>query len=367
MKYDLRNITVLLILLVMPFAGISQSFEKQKNITRSFAVSKECNVQISNKYGNIQIVPWEKDSACFSIDVKVSDKKEADAEKMLNAIDIEFTNSPYYIIAKTIFKNSKNQVIEDFSDYVNGIFGIGKDVEINYILNVPGYSALKIDNKFGNIYTTNHTGNIDITLSNGDLKANNLIGSETKIELSFGNGVVNKIVNGKLNIGYSDLEIKEAGKLSIEGRSAKMNITKAERLDLNSRRDKFYIDTAAVITGTSDFSYINVYYLKESIFLKSLYGDINLTEIAGSVKFINLTSDYTDINLFFQRSCSSTIDLSCKKTELSYPSTVTGLTKQLINEKTGEYKVSGSIGTETEVKSPVQITAVSGSIAINIK
>jgi hypothetical protein len=367
MKYNLRNIQVLLVFLVLPFAGSSQVFEKQKNIARSFAVSKDCNITVNNKYGDIHIIPWEKDSVSFSIDVKVSDKKEADAEKMLNAIDIEFTNTPYYIIAKTFFKDSRNQVIEDFSDYVNGLFGIGKNVEIKYIINVPRASALKIENNFGNVYTTNHSGNIDFTLSNGDLKANDLTGNETKIELSFGNGVVNSIKNGKLNIGYSDFEIKDAGKLTVEGRSTKMSITKVERLDINSKRDKYYIDTVGTITGISDFSYINVYYLKESFFIKSLYGDINLTEISGLFKYINITSDYTDINLFFQKSCAVTADLSCKKTELSYPSSVTGITKQLINEKTGEFKVSGIIGTETQEKSPVQINAISGSITVNIK
>jgi hypothetical protein len=358
---------MVILLLLLTLSAKAQVFEKQKNISKSFAVTKDCNIQVSNKYGDIHIVPWDKDSAYFSIDIKVTDKKEADAEKILNAIDVDFTNTSYFLIGKTVFRDSKSQVLSDLSDMANSLFNISKNVEIKYIIYVPQTASLKIDNKFGNIYTTNHSGNIDITLSNGDLKANDLNGSETKIELSFGNAVVNFIKNGKLNIGYSDFELKNAGKLLVEGRSAKMNINKVENIDLNSKRDKYYIDTVTSVTGKTDFSYLDIYYLKESINLETVYGDINLTEIDKSFKYLNLNSEYTDIILYFQKSSAVSLDLSCKKTELSYSPLFTGFQKQVINEKTSEYKATGTLGTETDTKSPVRINAVSGSISVNTK
>jgi hypothetical protein len=367
MEYRSRNIQMVILLLLLTLSAKAQVFEKQKNISKSFAVTKDCNIQVSNKYGDIHIVPWDKDSAYFSIDIKVTDKKEADAEKILNAIDVDFTNTSYFLIGKTVFRDSKSQVLSDLSDMANSLFNISKNVEIKYIIYVPQTASLKIDNKFGNIYTTNHSGNIDITLSNGDLKANDLNGSETKIELSFGNAVVNFIKNGKLNIGYSDFELKNAGKLLVEGRSAKMNINKVENIDLNSKRDKYYIDTVTSVTGKTDFSYLDIYYLKESINLETVYGDINLTEIDKSFKYLNLNSEYTDIILYFQKSSAVSLDLSCKKTELSYSPLFTGFQKQVINEKTSEYKATGTLGTETDTKSPVRINAVSGSISVNTK
>ena len=367
MKYNSGIIQIIIFLLIFSVSGKAQVFEKQKNILKSFAVNKDCNIQVSNKYGDIHIVPWDKDSASFSIDIKVTDKKEVDAEKILNAIDVDFTSTSYYLIAKTVFRDSKSQVLTDLSDMANNLFNISKNVEIKYVINVPQTASLKIDNKFGNIYTTNHSGNIDFTISNGDLKANDLTGNDTKIELSFGNAVVNSIKNGKLNIGYSDFEIKNAGKLLVEGRSAKMNINKVESIDLNSKRDKFYIDTVTTITGKTDFSYVNIYYLKESLNLETLYGDINLAEIDKTFKYLNLNSEYTDIIFYFQKTAAVSFDLSCKKTELSYTPLFTGFQKQVLNEKTGEYKASGSLGSDSDTKAPVQINAVSGSISVNTK
>ncbi len=355
-----------MLLLILPFKGNSQVFEKQKNITRSFAVNKDCNIQLNNKYGDIHILPWDKDSASFSINIKVTDKKETDADKILNSIDVEFTSTPYYLAVKTVFRDSKNTVMSDIADYANSLFNIGKNVEINYIMNVPKTSSLKIENKYGNIYTTNHSGNVQFILSNGDLKANDLTG-DTKIDLSFGNGVVNTIKDGKLNIGYSDFEIKNAGKLIVEDKSANISIAKVDNIDIDSKRGKYYIDTVGTITGQTDFSYINAYYLKGSVFLKSFYGDINLTEISDSFSSININSSYTDMKLYIQKSSSVGFEMNCKKTELSYPSSITGIQKLVANEKPGEFKASGITGVEALPKSTVQINAVSGSITINSK
>ena len=365
MKYKSRY-PLLLLILLLPFAGKTQGFEKQKNITKLFAVNKDCCIQINNKYGDIHIVPWDKDSACFSIDIKVTDKKESEAEKALAGIDVEFTNTPYYLVSKTIFRDSKSQIMTDFSDMANSLFNPVKKVEIRYIVNLPQEATIKVENKFGNIYTTNHSGSVQIILSNGDLKANNLTG-DTKINLSFGNGVVNTIKNGKLTVGYSELEIRNTVRLAIESKSAKISIAKAGNLDINSKRDKYYIDTVNTLSGQTDFSYINIYYLTESFFVKSVYGEINFAEIVSGFKFVNLSAEYTDIKLCFQKTSSVNVEMLCKKTELNYPPAVIGIQKQVLNEKTSEYKASGIIGTETQPGSSVQINAVSGSIVINSK
>jgi len=367
MKYNKFNIPIILIFLFLPFAGKPQIFEKQKNISRSFAVSKDCSIQVSNKYGDIHIVPWDKDSACFSIDIKAADKGEADADKMLNAIDIDFTGYSYYIVAKTVISDNKSQVLSGLSDMANSLFNTGKKVEIKYFIYVPQTASLKVENKYGNIYTTNHSGNVQFILSNGDLKANDLTGNDTKIDLSFGNGVVNTIKNGKLTVGYSDFDIKNAENLAIESKSAKVNISKVKHLDISSKRDKYNIDTVGTLNGQTNFSYINAYFLKESFFLNALYGNINLSEITSDFKFVNINSDCTDINLCFQKTSSANISMLCKKTQLSYPPVITGLQKRVLNEKSNEFAVSGTIGLEIQPGSAVQINAVSGSIILNTK
>lgn len=367
MKYKTRIICVSLLFVMMASAGKPQSFEKQTDITKSFAVNKDCNIQLSNKYGDINIITWDKDSANFTIQIKVTGNDSADAEKLLKSIDVSFTNTPYYLVAKTVFTDNKSRIMSDIADFTNSLFNKGKNVEIKYMVSIPQTASLKAENKFGNVYTTNHSGNVNFIVSNGDLKANDLTGNDTKLDISFGNAVINSITNGRLKTAYSEMELKTAGKLSIEGKSTKHTISKAGALNINSKRDKYYIDTAGAVTGQSDFSYINVYYLQENIFIKSLYGEINLTDIAGDIKYIDINSDYTDIITYFRKSSSVSLNLICRKTVLSYPSAISGIKKTVTNEKTGEFNAAGTLGSGAQPLIPVQINAVSGKITLNVK
>ena len=49
---------------------------------------------------------------------------------------------------------------------------------------MPASITVTFENKFGNIYSTDHNGKITVKLSNGDFKANNLSG-DVNLDFSF--------------------------------------------------------------------------------------------------------------------------------------------------------------------------------------
>ncbi|MFH0866861.1 MAG: hypothetical protein V1904_11750 [Bacteroidota bacterium] len=341
----------------------AQPYERTKSLMKSFVVTKDCSVQISNKYGDVQIVPWDKDSVKFEINVKVVNKKEDDAIKKINNIDFSFTSTPYYVIAKTVFLDSKTGILNDIGDMAGSIISSGNYVNITYVVSIPSVNALTIDNKYGNVYTTDHSNSFQLTLSNGDFKANNLTGS-SKINISFGNASVNEIVKGSIEASYVEFEIKKAEKLSIIGRSSKFNIVNAESLELDSKRDKFYVDTLSYLSGKTDFTYINAGILKSQINLNISFGDLLVQELSSDFKSMNLVSSYTDITLSIPSGFSSTADITYKKMEMTYPPSMTGLQKEIVNESSDTFKLKGTIGSDTTSTNSILVNANSGSLTI---
>ena len=57
-------------------------------------------------------------------------------------------------------------------------------VEINYYISIPEYLNLKIENKYGDVYMEDITGDFSISISNGSFKANSL-GKNSSINLTF--------------------------------------------------------------------------------------------------------------------------------------------------------------------------------------
>lgn len=363
MKYSSIAI-VLALLILFPLAGKSQDIVKTKSVQRSYAAKPDANIQITNKYGDITVIPWEKDSISFKIDVMVSYKKELDAEKMLNSIDFVFNINPGYIVAYTQFKNTKSDIFSDISDIASTIFSSGNIVEINYIVSLPASTSLRIENKYGNVFMSNHSGNFTGILANGDFKANNLTG-DTKLDLNFVNTIISYVPKAKIVSSYSEIEIGKLGNAYIESKSSKISLSTSEKLDINSKRDKIYIDTLSSLNLVSDFSFVNIYNLKTDLSAQTTFGDININNIQKTFTSFNITSSYTDVVLGIDKTAAFYADLSFKKTTTTLPQSISSLQYLVVNQN--ETKLYGSVNVP-EIKSPnITIIANSGSLTIGLK
>jgi hypothetical protein len=345
--------------LVMQVNG--QVFEKSSTRQESFPAGKETTVSLSNKYGNIQIIPSSTDSVKFLVEIKVINKKEADADKKLDAIDIKFSGNLFMISATTIFKDAPTQIQTEIEDFTKTLFNPTNRVEINYFVYLPSYVHLKIDNKYGNIFISDHAGNCDITLSNGDLKAGNLNGDIT-LNFNFVKAFINTTLNLKADLNYTELNMKNCGSIRLNSRSSKFWLNKAEKMEVESKNDKFYIDTVATVNGKTNFSYLQISHLSEGILLRSVYGDLNLNDIGPKVKYINLNTEYTDMTLLFPKESAFTLFVDYRKTKLTFAPDIGKLDSTTINADQQQYNLNGTIGNGAGPGAPVQIFSVSGSL-----
>ena len=71
---DMRFKLFLYILLIGIQNNIAQVPEYSRHLTKSFRVTGTVAVEISNKYGKIQVIPWDKDSVRFDIDLRIRDR-----------------------------------------------------------------------------------------------------------------------------------------------------------------------------------------------------------------------------------------------------------------------------------------------------
>jgi len=340
-----------------------QSYEKSSRITRVFPAMEETEIQISNKYGNIHLIPWEKDSVKFEIELKVKANKEAKVDKLFDNVDFDFTSTRYYVIATTTFQ--KSNIFTNISDMANTVMSSSiNNVEIDYMVYFPEYSPVTIENKFGNIYSTDHAGKLDIHLSNGDFKVNNIYG-DAGIKVDFGNIYINDITSGKISLSYGELSIKKAKKLIITSKSSRIAIDTVLDLQIDSRRDKLYLTKVNTLKGQMSFSYINIKNIETEFMLNSRYGDITLEQSDSDLQFFNLNSSFTDVQLFITPKANFNIEiLHTSKTTIRIPEEDSQLEKEIIDKKADQYRVYGKIGKDNQATSTIKINATGGSVSI---
>jgi hypothetical protein len=287
----------------------SQTFTESQNINRSFAVNKSSTVDILNKYGRVQVFRWAKDSARIEIEFRINSTNLSRINRIKSWISFDISGSGSFITAKTVFQSGYTSVINDIVNLAESVVDPSNQVIINYTVHVPEYVDLRVNNKFGDIYIDDFAGRTDITLSNGELKANKLSG-KSSIEINFGGGYASDIHDGKLKLSYADFQLKNAGQLYLTSSSSKATIDNVQSLRLDSRRDKIRLNKISEVSGSSYFSELWADEVLEEANLNMKYGSLNFDRINKNFSLIRLSSEYTDVDLFFDNEASYNLDLT---------------------------------------------------------
>jgi hypothetical protein len=352
-------LTVTLIFLI--FSSLSaQSETETRSFIKTVPVGKETSLEITNKYGNIHITPWEKDSAYIRAEVKAFASNQTKLTKMFDGITVNITDTKYMVRAQTDFTQNINMLFESFKGMTSKLISYDSRVEINYYISIPGYLNLKIENKYGDVYMEDNTGYLSVTISNGAFKANS-IGKGTSVNLAFCDATINSVSTGTLNASFSEISIGETGDLSIKAVSSRFDIRKAGILRIDSRRDKYFIDSIDRLLGTSYFTDYKVKNLRKELNLTTRYGSINTDLIENGFDAINIYSGYTDISLGFDQGSSYNFDIRHINAFLILPDKNIKTEKKVLNDDKKEYMSYGTVG-----KNPgtvkVKIDATRGNI-----
>src|SRR4030043_296021 len=341
-------------LTVLTNTGAAQTYAESKEIVRSFAVNPETRLDISNKYGKIQVIQWKKDSVRLEVGIAVKSSSMSKLDKIMDNIEIEFTGTNYYVIANTRFGSTNNTFLNDLMDLSGAIIPSKNQVEINYTVMAPSNITINLANKFGDIFIDDMKGNVTINLSNGDIKINRLEG-ESNINVNFGNGTINYLNNAKLILTYAYFEIRNAGQLSIVSKSSKIIINKVDIIKTESSRDKYSISEVNNLFCESYFSHLQIYKLNEEVNFTSRYGEFTADSVATDFSYINLHSEYADLNLTLSQLSSYFLEVSHHPEVILWiPEGFTNLEEENISST--EINITGRIGNPNS-SSRIEITA----------
>lgn len=324
---------------------LAQVPEYSKHISKTYHVNSAFTLDISNKYGKVQLINRNVDSVRIDVDLRIKARDNQKLEKLKQAIEFDFTPGQYYIIAHTKFGNSGLDALQDLIDIAGSYFSSNNAVSIDYTITAPSNITVKIENKFGNVYLDNHEGNLNLSLSYGDIKANRLNG-KSFINLVSGDGEVSYIKSGELNVSYGNFHLREAIDLRTITRSSNVTLDKVHNLNLDSRRDKIFIFDVLSLSGKSYFSTLNITLLTGELTLEGRYGSLFVDKISRSFSAIHLTSELTDFTLNFEKPMLFNFELNhSQDVTIFFPKAFASLTTKVVNTQERLSLTSGKFGT----------------------
>lgn len=357
-------------LLMALFLGISlqaQNFQKSSQYKEIFPLNEQMEVSIINKYGDIQVIHWEKDSVMIEVGVEVNSNKESKTDKLFQAIDISFKANYFYVVAETNLAG-KSTVWNDISDKTKLLFNSSTTTRINYVIHLPNSSKLKIQNKYGHIYMGNYKGVLNIDLSNGDFKAHYLSG-KTKLKVSFGDLYINKLDWAILETSNAEAEIEECIYLETNTKTTKLRVEELDELHMNSAHDKYYIGHLNTVNGMSRYTFFKVQNINTSIDINQKFGSLHFRNLDADLERFFITTYKSDIHLSLSYEQDYALDFrSVTPPVIQYPTGEYEKTETIIDQEKGlksTLLIWGNKGSDHLI--PLNIQAEEGNVFINVK
>ncbi|MFC2079947.1 hypothetical protein ACFLRQ_00570 [Bacteroidota bacterium] len=318
-------------ILSLTIAVSAQTVKDTRTWTESYKVTDETTLEVENKYGTILIVPWNKDSVQVTADIFLEAKNTAKLRKLKNDLRITSSDTRTYILVRTLIGEGNSRVASELRTLSNTLSN-QSTVEINYTVYLPEYINLILNNKFGDIYIDDINGDVDISLSNGVLKANSFSGN-SNLELVFAKGTIHHLGTSTLNMSYAELNLGSVEQLDLASKSSELDIKTAGIVKMDSRRDKLILGEVEYLFGNSSFTDITVKNFIREADCEMKFGTLNIDNIQADYSRIDINSDYTDITLYFPRECNYFVDiLHHENAVVNLPETNAKLTTR----KTGE-------------------------------
>ncbi len=338
-----RNFKLIIVLLLL-LTFQAQAERTKKKIYKSFPVSQVTKLELSNKYGNIQIDDNRKDSVVISVEVWVEGSGSR-AQRVLDNIDVNINKTG----------STVSGITDMHSDFTNN----SREFSIDYIVSIPADRALTVTQKYGTVNMNNLTGTGVFDIKYGEIRAKNLLSPSLIMNIAYSKGSIEATKDFTLSIKYSKITLEKGDNLKIESRYSGLTIGDCRDLTIDSKYDDYTVKTINNLTCNSMYTGYKIDQVFSSLALTNGYGNFTVSAIPTGFKSIKVSSRYASIRLGIASGASYRLDGTVRYCDLKHPNG-----KLNRNKEDNNYEVHGTVGESDSTKSTVDIESSYGNVSL---
>lgn len=286
---------ILLILLILPLAVSATEkigkFTKNKVVKKEYTVNKDATLNITNKYGNIDIVTNDSNKIEIMVSITTNGDNEEKVQERLNEITVDFNATSSNVSAKTMIEKSSSSW---------NIWGNKSNVnmEINYIVKIPLTNNVTLTNDYGSISLDKLAGISKINCAYGKINIGELQNTNNSINIDYcSKSNIDYMKDGNVNADYSTLHIEKTGRVQLNADYSHLSFGTVTNLDYDCDYGDLKINNCGNLTGNSDYMHTTVGKINGSAILNADYGSIKINALSENFKKINFNTSYTQIKL----------------------------------------------------------------------
>jgi len=323
--------------------------EFTKKYHEEYTINEKTTLQIENKFGDVKINNWDKNSISIDVIITVEASRQDKADKIFESITVTLAQEGDIV-----------KGITEITDKINNT-----KFSIDYDIKTPKYITLNLSNKFGDVFINEITGKSFIAVKYGSLDANKLISDNEKplSELNLGycdRATIKEFYWGKINIKYSKLNIDKSQALAIVSKYSRLEIQQVSSIVSEVGYDTYKIENIQNFVCVGKYSDISIEKLNKKLDLDIKYGGFKANSVPADFKSIKVNAKYAGINIGISPEASYQLEADLEYADFDFPSG--GKISKIKNDN--DMKVSGTIGNKSNPEPSVYILSKYGNVDI---
>ncbi len=359
-KMEKRIYKSAILLLFSVFLVLNSSFGQgvSKEFHKEYKPGPGATLQISNKYGDVNVETSDQDQVVIDVKVTVDVPNRERAEKLLSYIDVQFSESDNLISAKTVIDEKFN-----FTGW-----GESRRFSIDYNVKMPVKLNFTLSNRYGDTDLEEISGLVNLDIKYGNLSADNLSRGNEKplnhLSLAYGKAEITSA--GWLDIlaRYSgSLEIDKSQALLLDSKYSKMQFGETSSLVGESRYDNLRIDKINNLVLDAGYTDVVIETLNKKLKFDGGYGALTVEEIPAGFESVETNTRYLGVKLGIDNDASYNLDAKLSYGDLKFDENNFQHQRRIVENNSNE--TSGIVGKESSPSSSVKVTASYGSVRLN--
>lgn len=348
-------------LLFIPLLLLSVTLSAQevtKEFHKEFTAGANTTLEISNRYGDVVIQSWDKDQVVIDVKVTVEMPSREKAENFISYIDVQFSEGPDRISAKTVIDDKFN-----FSGWGSG----SKKFSIDYTVKMPVGIALTLANKYGDTDIDELHGLMNFDIKYGDLTAGKLMRGNvkplSKLNLAYGKATINETGWLDIVVRYCpNLDIKKSQALLLDSKYSKLSLGETSSIVGESKYDNLRIESINNFVLENGYTDVNIGTLTKKLDYNGSYGSFSVDRVPAGFESLNVEVRYMGVRLGIEENASYNLEARVSYGGLKYNEGSFKNEKRIIENNSNQ--VAGIMGNEESPTARVNVTASYGSVKL---
>lgn len=198
------------------------------------------------------------------------------------------------------------------------------DIRRNIILYIPVSAKLDIESKYSDVSLENNLEEVKVRLANGSCTMMDVM--KLTVNSVYGNIYAGNIRTADADIANGRFKAKTIMALDVHSKNAVVELDLAQSVKMVSEADRYEIEEAETITGTTNYGDLRVTALKTSLDLTGVNANVKLRFIDPAATLIKIDDKYADLRLPIGYIKNYTVDFEGANSDVYAPFEKAGAT-----------------------------------------